>query len=252
VDLAKKTNPASASEIDAHVAALAAAAEQARIEKLKHESFWQGFSGEGQFGFSASTGTSSTTNIAAGLSLTKATLHWTHTLTLSADYDKSNGILSQEKYFAGYEGHYNFTPRFYAVLQGSWDRDTFAGYTSREGGSLGLGYKIINTPAILLSLEAGPGVRNTTYVLHYSQTSFAGRVAGTFSWKLTPTTIFSEVASAYLDNTDDTLNSTTAITTKLVGALSARASFAVQHDTQPPVGYDKTGTITRLTLVYGF
>ena len=36
----------------------------------------------------------------------------------------------------------------------------------------------------------------------------------------------------------------------LTGALSARASYDVRHDTDAPAGFEKTDTVTRVSLVY--
>jgi putative salt-induced outer membrane protein len=42
------------------------------------------------------------------------------------------------------------------------------------------------------------------------------------------------------------------LTVNLIGALSARASYHVQYETNPPLGLDQADTLTRLTLVYSF
>jgi len=257
VALAKKTNPASVAEIDAQVAKLNAKSEQARVEKLSHEKLLEGIKGEGQIGASNTTGNSRTTDIAVGLNLSKETLHWKNKITLTANYQTSNGVTSEEQYLALYEGNYKFTPRFYALGVLGWDRDTFSGYSGRYGASVGLGYKLIDKPTLGLSFEAGPAVRKTDYLSvagapAYDQTSVAGRVASVFSWTIVPNTVFTETASAFVTSGDNTINSETAITTKLVGALSARLSFLLQYDSAPPPPLEPTDTTTRLTLVYGF
>lgn len=57
-DIAKKTNPGSAAEIDAQVAALNKKTEEARVAKLESQSFTEGWSGEGTIGaFTSKTAT---------------------------------------------------------------------------------------------------------------------------------------------------------------------------------------------------
>jgi len=38
----------------------------------------------------------------------------------------------------------------------------------------------------------------------------------------------------------------------LIGSLSARFSYTVEHETNPPVGRLKTDTLSRASLVYDF
>ena len=258
VDMAKKTNPNSVAEIDAEVARLATAAEKARVEKLSHESFFQGIKGQGQIGFSDTTGNTDSLNLAVGLNLSKETLHWKNTIDLAADYQRANGVTSDERFLASYEADYKFNARLYAVGIAGWDRDTFSGYNNRYGGSLGIGYYVINQPnKITLTLEAGPAIRYTQYLSvlgapAYNTTDGGARASGLFSWNLTPTTVFTEKVTGFVGGGDDTVGSNTAITTKLVGALSARVAFLVQYNSNPPLGLQTTDTTTTLTLVYGF
>ena len=156
-DLIKKTNPASVAEIDAQIAALKAKAEKARLEKLAKQGFFEGIKGEGQVGFSNSTGQTKTVSLALGLKVSNESLHWKNTLTLKADYERENKVTSEERYFAGYEGRYKFTPRQFALTTVSWERDPFAGFSARVAGSIGLGYMLIDRPNLSLSLDAGPG-----------------------------------------------------------------------------------------------
>jgi putative salt-induced outer membrane protein len=256
-DVAKKTNPGSAKEIDAQVAALTAKAEKERVEKLSHLKPQEGWKGQVQLGFASSTGTSSTTSFSAGAKVVKDTVNWHNEINLTADYQKDNGALTKERYFAGYEANYHISPRFYALGTVSWDRDTFAGYSNRFSESVGLGYQVIARPTLTLGLEGGPGFRYTEYVASqglpgYDQSRFGARLAAKLGWTIRPNLLFTEDLTSFIQSGDNTLASNTAITAKLVGSLSARAAFLVQYESEPPAGISNTSTATRLTLVYGF
>ena len=69
--IAKKTNPASAAEIDAKLSAINAAAAKAREEKLASQGFLDGWSGQGEAGGFISTGNTRNRGVAVGVSLTK-------------------------------------------------------------------------------------------------------------------------------------------------------------------------------------
>jgi putative salt-induced outer membrane protein len=257
VDLIKKTNPDSAAEIDDQVKASTAKAEKTRQEKLAKQGLFEGIKGEGQVGFSNSTGESKTVSLTAGLKLTKESLHWMNTLALNVDYERENGVNSEERIFVGYEGRYKVTKRQYILTTLSWERDPFAGFVGRAAGSLGLGYMLVDRPNLSLSLDAGPAVRRIAYVAApetpaYSVNEAAGRVGSVFTWKITPRTVFSERIAGFFGNGDDSLTSVTALTTKLGGAISGRISYQLDYDSLLPPGYTDFETLGRLTLVYGF
>jgi putative salt-induced outer membrane protein len=256
-DLAKKTNPASIAEIDAQVAALTAKAEKTRAEKLAHQNLAEGIKCEGQIGLSNTTGGSNTIGVIAALKLSTETLHWKHSIAVSADYERENGVTSNDQFIVGYEGAYRFTRRLYALGALSWERDTSFGYSSREAASLGLGWKVIDGRKVKLAFEAGPAVRDTAFIAvaespAYSQTQAAGRVAATFSWKISNKVNFTEDATGFLQSGGDSARLTSAITTDLFGALKARLSYVAQYESAPPPGIKMIDTATRLSLVYGF
>lgn len=251
-DIAKKTNPASAAEIDAQVAALGKKAEEARLAKLESQGFTEGWSGEGSIGAFTSSGNTSSTGVALGLKLSKEGVKWKNTLAGAVNYQKDNGVTSQERYFVGYDLNYKFSQRFYALAIVSWERDTFAGYTSRFSESLGLGYKIVDSPKVVWGLEGGPALRQTSYILTGNESDFSGRVATNFVWNIGPTTAFTENASYFFGGETNTITSETALTTKLYNSLSARISFFLQNESNPQPGLEATDTTTRFTLVYGF
>ncbi len=61
-----------------------------------------------------------------------------------------------------------------------------------------------------------------------------------------------ENASVLAAPIDTTLISSTALTARINGKLSARLSYNVQKETDPPAGLKSTDTATRATLAYSF
>ncbi len=57
---------------------------------------------------------------------------------------------------------------------------------------------------------------------------------------------------AYLEDLSNSLESTTALTTRLTGSLAARFSVNVRYESDPPLGREQTDTTTRASLVYSF
>jgi putative salt-induced outer membrane protein len=251
-DIAKKTNPQSATEIDAKVAGLAAAQAQAREEKLASQGFFQGWSGSGEAGGFVSSGNTSTEGIAVGANLSKETRQWKHSLRGFVDYQRQDGRTTRERYFAGYEGNYNITPNFYALATLAYEKDRFSGFDRRFSESLGLGYKVINTGKVTLAVEGGPALRQTLFTSGFDDRAFAARGAGNFKWVVSPALTFTENATVFYDSFNTSVQSITALTAKLGGALSARASFQFNNESNPPAGRRNSDTTSRVTLVYSY
>ncbi len=259
-DIAKQTNPASAAEIDARVAEINAAAEAARIEKLSSQTFLEGWTGQGEAGGFVSTGNAEESGLALGLGLKKESLKWRHRVDAIADYRETEGVKTKERYFAGYEGNYKITDRLYAVGALSWEKDVFAGIDRRFAESLGIGYRVIDQKTLRADVDASVAARQTEYVRpkvavagkDYSESTIGGRLGGRLVWDINENTSLSEVAVAYIDSRSNTLESTTALTTRLSGSLAARLSFNIRNESDPPVGREQTDTTTRASLVYSF
>jgi putative salt-induced outer membrane protein len=251
-DIAKKTNPQSAAEIDAKVAGITTAAARARDEKLAAQGVFDGWTGSGEIGGSISSGNTNTKALAIGINLNKETRAWKHALRGFVDFQRQDGRTTRERYFAGYEGNYNITPDFYALATLAYEKDRFSGFDRRFSESLGLGYKVINSENIKLAIEGGPALRQTRYTSGIDDSAFAARGAGNLNWTISPALSFTENATIFYDSFNTSVQSITALTAKLGGALSARASFQYNNESNPPAGRKNSDTTSRLTLVYSY
>ena len=251
-DIAKKTNPGSSAEIDAKVAALTKAQSDAKDAKLADQGVLEGWSGSGEAGAFLSTGNTTTQGVAIGVTVAKETRKWKHSLRGFVDYQRQDGVTTRERYLAAYQGNYNITPNLYALATLSYERDEFSGFSRRFAESIGLGYKVINTAAFKLNLEAGPALRQTLFTDGYEDNAFAARGAGNFLWVISPGYEFSENAAVFYDSYNTSFMSLTALTAKLNGSLSARASFQFNSESNPPLGRKSSDTVSRITIVYAF
>lgn len=252
VRVAKKTNPNSIPEIDAQVAQLKAQSEVRKRREAASQGFFQGWEGQGEAGGSVSTGNTKEEGLALGLELEKDAPHWWHTLDATADVKREDKTVTKERYFLSLASHYKLTPRAYVVgvLWGEGDR--FAGYYSRFSQSVGLGYRLLDSPTVKLRVEGGPALREVDYIETGPEHSGSFRAAEYLSWKLGARNEFSQRVVGYLQSGNSTVISSAALTTKLYDALAARASFELRYESQPPLGRDSTDTTSRVTLVYSF
>ena len=135
VELAKATNPGDVAEIDAIDAAFFAKqaeqkrlAEEHRLEAIREAGVFQRWKGRGEIGGSRATGNSPSLGLAAGLDIKRDGIDWSHHLTGRADYQRTNGVVTREKYFAAYEPRYQIGADLFAYGLGQFERDTIQGY----------------------------------------------------------------------------------------------------------------------------
>jgi putative salt-induced outer membrane protein len=101
-------------------------------------------------------------------------------------------------------------------------------------------------------VKAGPAWRKTRYISQPLESVVTGLGAVNAKWKLSRAVSLTEDASALTGAQNTNVTSLTSLSARLNGALSARTSYQVTYNSNPPDTYKTLDTITRFTLVYGF
>ncbi|GAB5484854.1 MAG: DUF481 domain-containing protein [Parasphingorhabdus sp.] len=269
VKFAKVANPDDVAEIDAMLAAYTAKKTQlaAAEKKAKMEApFFENWTGEGELGGFRNTGNSSNVGISGGIKLAKDAVDWRLKFRARADYQRSNGVTSREQYAAALEPEYKIDDRLFIYGLAQYDRDRFQGFSSRYTVSGGIGYTVIKEKDIFLDVKAGPAWRLTEFTEGGSDSSIAGLIGLDLGWQIAKNLKLTQGAGATLasdaqsltsanvifSSGTNTLTATTGLDAKINGKLSARLSYAIEHETNPPDGREKTDTLSRATLVYDF
>lgn len=228
----------------------ARSAQQTRT--IREAGFFELMKGRAELGGYYSTGNTDNLGLAAAVDLTREGLQWRHKLKLAADYQKSRGVTSRERFLAAYEPNYKIDDRLYVYGAAQFESDRFLGYTERYSASLGAGYGVIRGGGITLDVELGPAYRYSEFTDATSTREFGGRGSVDFDWRLTPKITFSQDAAAYIQNMNSTVTSKTAISARVFGPLSAQLSYAVSYESDPPAGRVNMDTTSRASLVYAF
>lgn len=256
VKIAKATNPEDADAIATLAVTLVSEAEaEARRERermLASNGYLQGWTGEGQLGVGLTSGNTEEVSGVLGLSLKKEGLDTRHKFDAVVDYLRTNGVTTRQKFGASYGLDYLLREGLYVYGIAGWEQDRFAGYARRFTQSLGAGVRAVNSPDMSLDVDAGPALRQTLFTDGTSQSDVGARASLTYRWTIRDGLLLSEDASVLSADGNTTLLSTTALSSRITGPLSARLSFKVQSETDPPLGSRPTDTATRATLVYKF
>ncbi|WP_327754720.1 DUF481 domain-containing protein [Sphingobium sp. SJ10-10] len=250
--IAKQTNPGSADEIQRMVNSWKERTKATQETVIREARFTELWTGKVEAGGFRSTGSTSELGISANAAIKRTGIQWSHKLAASIDYRRANGVTSRERYTASYEPRYEFDPRGFAYGLTQFERDTSIGYDERYTASAGIGYKVIVSKPIDLSLDAGPSIRHAKYIIGERETKLGARASMDFAWRLAPTLIFKQTASGYAESDVYTLNSLTSLVTKVGTRWSAAFSYNVQYESETLLSARDSDTLSRLTLTYDF
>lgn len=269
IDLAKQTNPEEAEEIaaihrtflDAQRKKEAIAAAQKR-RALMEAGVLDNWSGKGEIGAFRSTGNNSDTGLTGNIELTREGLDWSHRLRARADYQRSNGVTTRERYLAAYEPRYQINERLFAYGLGQYEQDRFQGFDARYSASAGIGYRIIDETGLTLDAKAGPAYRLTQYVSGENESRIGGLAGFDFDWAITDRLKFTQdsnvvaetggAATIIIDSSNTTLNLISGLQFAVTDKVSTRFSYQVDYESSPPAGTENTDTLSRFSIVYGF
>ena len=253
----KVASPADAAEIDARVsdhrakvAAAKAAATRAEIERKR--AVFAGWKGEGQVGLSQTSGNTEGFGASIGVALTKEGARWRHNLRGSANFERNNGRTSRNQQLVAFEPNYKFDERLFSYGLAQYERDEFAGFHSRTTLSGGVGYRVLAKAPIILDVKGGVAWRRTDFIGLKQSSEINKFGAADLQWKISPQLTLTENATGLYSPSNTNLTSLTALNVKLGGKFTARASYQVGYNSDPPPHYKTTDTLSRFTLVYGF
>jgi putative salt-induced outer membrane protein len=269
IEIARVTNPGDGAEIDAILAgfeqqqiAVKAAEAAAKTEAIRTAGLFQNWSGKGEFGAFRATGNTSNTGMTAGLTAERQGIDWRHRLTGRIDFQRANGVTTREQFLARYEPNFNLSDHVYVYALGQYERDRFQGFSARYAVSGGIGYQVFNANDLKLSVKAGPAYRVTEFTDGRSESRIAGLIGVDFDWNITKrltltqdTNAVAETggsAIAIIDSRNTTLDLVTGLNAAISSKLSARFSYAIEYDSNPPPGAVQTDTLSRVTLIYDF
>lgn len=221
------------------------------------------WTGEGAFNAGYTTGNTETSDLGLGLKLSRDSGVWKTSLEAAADYGKTDGVETRNRYMLAGQLDRQFNDRLYGFGRLSYEEDQFSGFDSRTFIGAGLGYAVIAGERTQWTLEGGPGYRidkvaaardaNGVVVTPAStEESLAVRAASNFAHKFNDAVSFTNDTAVTWADVSTQISNTAAITAQLTEKISGRVSFDMRHDTDPPLGFEQTDTALKIGVVYAF
>lgn len=213
------------------------------------------WTGEGSFSAGMSTGNTETTDLGLGLNLAREMNVWKIGLQSSADYGETDGTETKNRIFLAANLDRQINDRLFGFGQLTYENDAFSGFASRVFIGGGLGYEAVNTDTMQWTLRGGPGLKideieATATSPAETEESFGATAQSNWAYQFNDNVKLNNDTGLTYAQTSTQLINSTGLTASLSDALSARVSFEVRHDTDPPAGFEQTDTISRISLVY--
>lgn len=211
-----------------------------------------GLTGEAELGLIVTGGNTETENLNAKAKVGHDGATWRHALKGEAVLASDKGGSTAERYFVSGKSDRKVGARGYLFVTASWEKDRFSGYEYRVTEALGYGHRLVETDAVTLDLEAGPGARHSRLTGDGTDDEALGRLAGNLAWKVSDTSNFTEDLTVEAGEQSTITRSVTALKTQVAGQLATKVSVTVKNTSDTPPGVDDTDYETAVTLVYGF
>ena len=194
-------------------------------------------------GFVNTTGNTEITSVNLGNKIEATSNGWKFTQTGGVVYGKNDGEVNTSLWLASLRGARDLALFGYA----GFDRNTFAGISSRYAPQVGLAAKLVDGAKDKLRAEVGGGYTWQNAVATGRSVEFsAGRGAMIYGRQLGPKATFAQLLE-FLPNfkTGDDLriNSETAFTAPLATGVAMKVGYVIRYDGLPEPGFRKTDRI---------
>ena len=209
--------------------------------------------GEGELGFTSTSGNTDSENLNARLGVSREEGKWKHAASLRAiknttDNDTTaNSLLFREK------SEYKLGEKSYAFGQLRYEDDEFSGYDYQASIAFGLGSRFIENERHFLDASIGLGYRS----IKDSDTGNSEEdaiITGTvdYAYKVSETATFTQTFFVESGAENTYSESDTGFKTQIAGNLASKIGYLVKHNSDVPPGIEKTDKIFSVSLVYGF
>jgi len=214
-----------------------------------------GWKGEGEFGFTQTSGNSETQSLIAKLALSYKLTSWKHEAQIEALRSEDDSVRSAERYELNLQSNYFLSEKSYLFGKLRYEEDSFNGYDYQGSLIVGYGHQIIDTERTGLKLEAGIGWREgegELEILTKSNDETVGFLGLSFRQKIGSHSEFTQEFQVEGGSDNVYSKSDTGFKVNIMENLAMKLSLLVKNNSDVPPDTEKTDTITAVTLVYNF
>ncbi len=201
----------------------------------------------GNAGLVSTSGNTNNTSINVGDKIIGHSDGWTVTQTFSLVYGKNDSVVTTSLWRAGVRGDRSLSKRTSLFVLATFDRDSFAGISSRYTPQVGIAAMAIAAPHDSLGLEVGATYTwQNDFAPDTARTSGGARLAAHYEHFLSAKSVISE-AFEYLPNLKDghdyRINSETDVIAPITAGIAMRAGYTIRYNALPVDDHKTTDRI---------
>lgn len=225
------------------------------------------WTGKGQAGYTSSQGNSESKSANVALDSALVDGPWQHALHLAGLYGESAGIVGAERWEMGWQSNYDLTKQLYTFGGLRYQHDLFSGFEYQASVTAGMGYKVFDTSATKLDVQAGAGYKTyrpedlvkdpadgrvISRTVLPTESGVIATLGVNYARILTATTTLTEKLLVESGSNDTLVTNTLAVAVKISTKLALSVGYNVQDNTSPPLGAKRVDTLETVNLVYAF
>lgn len=179
-------------------------------------------------------------------------------------YGSTRGETTAQAWDAHGQANYNFSSRFFWYVGLNYTDDRFSGFAFQEAVKTGIGYKVVETNATKLTIQAGAGYRRLRPEILVkddlggvlSRTELDSTSDAVFDGALTYEHSFNQysklLAGVAIESGNENTQTTAsvALQVKVSNHLALAAGYQMSDNSSPPPGSGRRDALTTLSLVY--
>ena len=211
------------------------------------------WSGSGQLGFTMTSGNSDTETLSAGLSLKRETEKWLSEGNLQILRATDDDETTAERYTLTTKTGYKWDENDYVYYSTRYDNDNFSGFDYTITSGIGWGHKFHDEETRKLITEIGVGYKTEALDIDRSENSGAALLGKLdFMRQITETVKFEDVLVVEVTDDNTFVQNDAGFSFKVTDATAVKLAYQIRHNTDVPVGTDKTDSLFSANLVYDF
>ncbi|WP_395376264.1 YdiY family protein [Marinicella sp. W31] len=211
------------------------------------------WSGSGQLGFTMTSGNSDTETLNAGLNIKRETEKWLSEGSLQLLRATDDDETTAERYTLSTKTGYKWDDNDYVYYSTRYDNDNFSGFDYTMTTGIGWGHKFYDEEKKKLITEIGVGYKTEALDIDRSENNGAALLGKLdYMRQITDTVKFEDVLIVEATDDNTFIQNDAGFSFKVTDATAVKLAYQIRHNTDVPMGVDKTDSLFSANFVYDF
>ena len=174
---------------------------------------------------------------------------WEYGFTIDGFRSSKNDVLAAQRVYSVASATYNLNESSFIVTRLAHEDDRFSGYDSQSDASVSFGQNLLRDRENLeLNYTIGAGMRYSREPGDNTSEAIL-RFGSEFRWNVSANALFIQTVSVESGSKSSIGRSESSIQSDIMDNLSMKFSIKIKHQTEVPIGREKTDSEASVTLL---